>query len=104
MTADVTSLETTLPPAARAHQPTGRTAAAGLIGNVLEWFDFAVYGYFASVIGQQFFPQSSPSAQQLLSFAVFALGFGKRDWIMNDPDYAILAPEPRFQQWLGRLK
>ena len=35
---------------------------------------------------------------------VFALGFGKRDWIVNDPDYAILAPEPRFQQWLGRLK
>ena len=34
---------------------------------------------------------------------VFALGFGKRDWIVNDPDYAILAPEPRFQQWLGRL-
>ncbi len=48
---------------------------AGLIGNVLEWFDFAVYGYFASDIGQQFFPQSSPTAQQLLAFAVFALGF-----------------------------
>jgi MHS family proline/betaine transporter-like MFS transporter len=78
VTADVTSLETAVPPAARAHQATGRTAAAGLIGNVLEWFDFAVYGYFASVIGQQFFPQSSPSAQQLLSFAVFALGFGAR--------------------------
>ena len=47
---------------------------AGLIGNVLEWFDFAVYGYFASDIGHQFFPQSSPAAQQLLAFAVFALG------------------------------
>ena len=52
-----------------------RTALAGLIGNVLEWFDFAVYGYFASDIGRQFFPQSSPAAQQLLAFAVFALGF-----------------------------
>jgi len=52
-----------------------RTAMAGLIGNVLEWFDFAVYGYFASDIGRQFFPQSSPTAQQLLAFAVFALGF-----------------------------
>jgi MHS family proline/betaine transporter-like MFS transporter len=49
-----------------------------LIGNVLEWFDFAVYGYFASVIGRQFFPQSSPRAQLLLSFAVFAIGFGAR--------------------------
>src|SRR4029079_13312920 len=55
-----------------------RTALAGLIGNVLEWFDFAVYGYFASDIGRQFFPQSSPTAQQLLSFAVFALGFCAR--------------------------
>jgi len=55
-----------------------RTAMAGLIGNVLEWFDFAVYGYFASDIGRQFFPQSSPTAQQLLAFAVFALGFCAR--------------------------
>jgi len=55
-----------------------RTALAGLIGNVLEWFDFAVYGYFASDIGRQFFPHSSPSAQQLLAFAVFALGFCAR--------------------------
>jgi DNA-binding SARP family transcriptional activator/Flp pilus assembly protein TadD len=35
---------------------------------------------------------------------VFALGFGKRDWVLNDPDYALLRPVPRFQQWLGRLK
>lgn len=55
-----------------------RTALAGLIGNVLEWFDFAVYGYFASDIGQQFFPSSSHAAQQLLAFGVFALGFGAR--------------------------
>src|SRR6185369_11742360 len=55
-----------------------RTALAGLIGNVLEWFDFAVYGYFAGDIGRQFFPQSSPAAQQLLTFAIFALGFFAR--------------------------
>src|SRR5512137_433795 len=55
-----------------------RTALAGLIGNVLEWFDFAVYGYFASDIGQQFFPSSSHAAQQLSTFGVFALGFFAR--------------------------
>jgi MFS transporter, MHS family, proline/betaine transporter len=60
------------------HQSPIRTALAGLIGNVLEWFDFAVYGYFASDIGRQFFPQSSASAQQLLAFAVFAVGFFAR--------------------------
>ncbi len=59
-------------------QPALQTALAGLIGNVLEWFDFAVYGYFASDIGHQFFPRSSPGAQQLLAFAVFALGFFAR--------------------------
>jgi MFS transporter, MHS family, proline/betaine transporter len=52
-----------------------RTALAGLIGNVLEWFDFAVYGYFASNIGQQFFTQQSHTAQQFLTFGTFALGF-----------------------------
>ena len=60
------------------HMSALRTALAGLIGNVLEWFDFAVYGYFATSIGRQFFPQSSPSAQQLLAFGVFALGFFAR--------------------------
>jgi MHS family proline/betaine transporter-like MFS transporter len=65
-------------PAEAPPQSALRTALAGLIGNVLEWFDFAVYGYFASDIGTQFFPQSSPTAQQLLAFAVFALGFFAR--------------------------
>src|SRR5262249_11026678 len=55
-----------------------RTALAGLIGNLLEWFDFAVYGYFASAIGSQFFPRSSPRVQELLTFSVFAIGFGAR--------------------------
>ena len=33
-----------------------RAITAGVAGNVMEWFDFAVYGYFAPVIGMQFFP------------------------------------------------
>jgi hypothetical protein len=66
-------------PAAARLQPRARRAAlAGLIGNVVEFFDFAVYGYFATHIGSQFFPQSSASAQYLLAFAVFAVGFGAR--------------------------
>src|SRR5678809_504197 len=55
-----------------------RTALAGLIGNVLEWFDFAVYGYFASNIGHQFFPKSDPAVQTFLTYATFALGFFAR--------------------------
>jgi DNA-binding SARP family transcriptional activator/Flp pilus assembly protein TadD len=45
-----------------------------------------------------------PDAAMDLLERVFALGFGKHDWVVNDPDYTILRPEPRFQQWLGRLK
>jgi MFS transporter, MHS family, proline/betaine transporter len=60
----------------KVHQQSAlRTALAGLIGNVLEWFDFAVYRYFASDIGAQFFPRSSHAAQQLSTFGIFALGF-----------------------------
>ena len=35
---------------------------------------------------------------------VFARGCGKRDWIVNDPDYASLRSEPRFQRMLDRVK
>jgi len=33
-----------------------RQVIAGTIGNVMEWYDFAVYGYFVSVIAKHFFP------------------------------------------------
>src|SRR5215471_18809323 len=52
-----------------------RLIAAGTIGNVLEWYDFAIYGYFAISIGLNFFPQADPVAQVLAAFAVFAVGY-----------------------------
>jgi MHS family proline/betaine transporter-like MFS transporter len=52
-----------------------RMSAAGAIGNVLEWYDFAVYGYFAASIGQVFFPHQDKVAQILAAFGVFAVGF-----------------------------
>ena len=52
-----------------------RTIAAGMIGNVLEWYDFAIYGYFASEIGKQFFRQEDPVSQLLSAFGVFASSF-----------------------------
>src|SRR4051812_48500494 len=48
---------------------------AGVAGNVLEWYDFAVYGYFAAAIGAQFFPASNPTASLIAAFGVFAAGF-----------------------------
>jgi len=52
-----------------------RIIAAGVIGNVLEWYDFAIYGYFAAAIGRQFFPHEDAVAQLLSAFGVFALGY-----------------------------
>lgn len=51
-----------------------RQLAVGL-GNFMEWFDFAIYGYFVAVIGAQFFPTGNPTTETLSSFAVFAVGF-----------------------------
>jgi MFS transporter, MHS family, proline/betaine transporter len=54
---------------------TSRVIAAGAIGNVLEWYDFSVYGYFAATIGRAFFPNQDPVAQLLSAFGIFAIGF-----------------------------
>ena len=51
---------------------------AGVIGNVVEWYDFALYGYLAAVIGQLFFPAENPTASLLASYGVFAAGFVMR--------------------------
>ncbi|MGH3639087.1 MAG: MFS transporter, partial [Mycobacterium sp.] len=49
------------------------------IGNFMEWFDFAVYGFFAAIIGTLFFPpDTSPFVALLSSLAVFAVGFVMR--------------------------
>ena len=53
-----------------------RTAAiAALLGNALEWYDFAVYGYVASALGQAFFPAEVPALQTMATFGVFAVGY-----------------------------
>jgi MFS transporter, MHS family, proline/betaine transporter len=52
-----------------------RTITAGVIGNVLEWYDFAVYGFFAPVLAQQFFPSGSRAVSLLAAFGAFAVGF-----------------------------
>lgn len=48
---------------------------AGVAGNVLEWYDFAIFGYFSDVIGDVFFPPQSGHAALAQSFAVFGGAF-----------------------------
>jgi MHS family proline/betaine transporter-like MFS transporter len=48
---------------------------AGVIGNVLEWYDFAVYGFFAPILAAQFFPSDDRMVSLLATFGTFAVGF-----------------------------
>lgn len=53
--------------------------AASLSGAVLEWYDWFLYGSAAALVfGQLFFPNFSPLAGTLASFATFAAGFVAR--------------------------
>ena len=52
-----------------------KAVIAGTIGNVLEWYDFGVYGYFATTISQLFFPGDDKTISLLKAFAVFGVGF-----------------------------
>lgn len=52
-----------------------RAVSAAVVGNVLEWYDFAVYGFLAAIIGKNFFPSADETTQLLASFAVFGSGF-----------------------------
>ncbi|MCF5707945.1 MFS transporter [Pseudomonas syringae] len=55
-----------------------KVIVAAAIGNFVEWFDFAVYGFLATTIALQFFPSGDTSAALLKTFAVFAVAFAFR--------------------------
>src|SRR5262249_42915243 len=55
-----------------------QNVVAGAVGSVLEWYDFAIYGYLAPIIGNLFFPANDPVASLLAAFGVFAIGFAAR--------------------------
>jgi MHS family proline/betaine transporter-like MFS transporter len=63
----------------RLQQPTIRASrpalVAGCVGNLVEWYDFALYGAFATVIASTFFPGEDPLARLLATFAVFGVAF-----------------------------
>ena len=53
----------------------GRIIAAGMIGNVIEWYDFALYGYMAVIISDLFFPHGDKLVSLIATYGVFAAGF-----------------------------
>lgn len=52
-----------------------RVVAASFIGNFVEWFDYAVYGYLAATIAVVFFPESAGETALLATFGLFAVSF-----------------------------
>ncbi|HET9256084.1 MAG TPA: MFS transporter [Pseudonocardiaceae bacterium] len=48
---------------------------ASSVGNFIEWYDFAICGFMATVLADLFFPSSSPAVSLLRTFAASALAF-----------------------------
>src|SRR3984957_800530 len=48
---------------------------AGVSGTALQWYDFAIFGYFAPIIAANYFPNDNPVAAMLSAFSVFAVGY-----------------------------
>lgn len=52
-----------------------KVVGASFIGNFVEWFDYAVYGYLAVTISHVFFPTADKQTALLLTFGLFAVSF-----------------------------
>lgn len=70
------SFEADSPATIRAEQR--RAIGAGMVGYILEWFDFGVYGFLAAIIAKNFFPSADDFTSLLVSFGVFGVGFVAR--------------------------
>jgi MHS family proline/betaine transporter-like MFS transporter len=53
----------------------GAAQLAGAVGNILEWYDFAAYGFLAAIFAGNFFPLDNHLLSLLASYGVFAAAF-----------------------------
>ncbi|MFW7354606.1 MAG: MFS transporter [Brucella sp.] len=60
------------------HSESWRAVSAAVVGNILEWYDFAIYGYVATIIARNFFPSGDDVTALLATFATFGIGFVAR--------------------------
>jgi MHS family proline/betaine transporter-like MFS transporter len=60
------------------HMESWRAVSAAIAGNILEWYDFAIYGYVATIIARNFFPSGDEVGALLATFATFGIGFVAR--------------------------
>jgi MHS family proline/betaine transporter-like MFS transporter len=52
-----------------------RVIASTMIGNGLEWYDYALYGTFTALISKHFFPAGDDAVALIATFGIFAAGF-----------------------------
>src|ERR1700747_2875171 len=66
----------TLPAAPLSRAPSmRRVIGPATLGNVFEWFDFVVYGFFAVTLAEVFFPTGNPTVSLLITFSAFGLAY-----------------------------
>lgn len=67
------------PPEAKSEVPMGRVISASLIGSVIEWYDFLIYGTAAALVfGKLFFPSADARISVVSAFSVYAVGYLSR--------------------------
>ena len=47
-------------------------------GNIIEWYDFSLFGFFATKMNQVFFPDFKSGTGLVLMFGIFGIGFVSR--------------------------
>src|SRR3989449_1192872 len=52
-----------------------RVVIAAAVGNVIEWYDFYIFGSLAAILSVQFFSKTDPVAAFLSTVAIFSVGF-----------------------------
>jgi MHS family proline/betaine transporter-like MFS transporter len=55
-----------------------RVIVSTMIGNGLEWYDYALYGTFTALISKHFFPPGDDAVALIATFGIFAIGFVMR--------------------------
>ena len=70
-----TPIEATGTATATPTQVSPRVVLAGAIGSVVEYYDFGVYGYVATILATNFFVSGDPAAALLATLATFAFAF-----------------------------
>jgi MFS family permease len=52
-----------------------RVVVAASVGNIIEWYDFYIFGSLASILAVKFFDKTHPVAAFLSTVAIFSVGF-----------------------------